>query len=78
VNPGGLSEPEDQLFSPTTLSGEPIAGSGEVRSGLLEKSNVDTSQMVGYFQQAKLMMDISSKLISTNKTLLEESLRLIQ
>jgi hypothetical protein len=29
-------------------------------------------------QQAKLQLDVTSKLISTNKTLLEEALRLIQ
>ena len=53
-------------------------GAGEIRSGLLEKSNVDLRGQVGYLQQAKLQLDVTAKLISTNKNLLEESLRLIQ
>ncbi len=78
VNPGGLSEPEDHMFRPTEVSGEPVAGSGEIRSGLLEKSNVGMREQVSLLQQAKLQMDVTAKLISTNKNLLEEALRLIQ
>ena len=78
VNGGALAEMEDQLFVPTAYSGEPIEGSGEVRSGYLEKSNTNMRDSVNYLRQAKLMMDISGKLISTNKTLLEEALRLVQ
>lgn len=78
VNPGGLKEVEDHMFIPSPISGEPLAGTGEIRDGLLEKSNVDTRASVSYLQQAKLQMDIAAKLISTNKNLLEESLRLIQ
>jgi flagellar hook protein FlgE len=78
VNPGGLAQPEDQMFTPTAISGEPVEGAGEIRSGLLEKSNVGMRENVNFLQQAKLQLDITAKLISTNKTLLEESLRLIQ
>ncbi len=78
VNAGGLKEVEDHMFIPSPISGEPIAGTGEIRDGLLEKSNVDTRQMVSNLQQAKLQLDVTAKLISTNKNLLEESLRLIQ
>lgn len=78
VNPSGLSQPEENMFTPSPISGEPVEGSGEVRSGLLEKSNVGLREQVGYLQQAKLQLDVTAKLISTNKTLLEESLRLIQ
>lgn len=78
VNPGGLGQPEDQMFTPTALSGEPVEGTGEVRSGLLEKSNANIRDNVNFLQQAKFQMDVTSKLISTNKNLLEESLRLIQ
>lgn len=78
VNPGGLSMVEDQMFVPSELSGEPMEGTGEIRSGLIEKSNVDIKDGVSYLQQAKLQIDITNKLISTNKTLLEEALRLIQ
>jgi flagellar hook protein FlgE len=78
VNAGGLAQPEDQMFTPTAVSGEPVEGIGEIRSGLLEKSNVGLRENVNFLQQAKLQLDVTAKLISTNKTLLEESLRLIQ
>jgi flagellar hook protein FlgE len=78
VNPGALAQPEDQMFKPTAISGEPVEGTGEIRSGLLEKSNVGLRENVSFLQQAKLQLDVTAKLISTNKTLLEESLRLIQ
>ena len=78
VNPGGLTMAEDNLFVPSKLSGEPMEGTGEVRSGLIEKSNVGVREQVGMLQQAKLQLDITAKLISTNKSLLEEALRLIQ
>ncbi len=78
VNPGGLTEVEEYMFVPSNISGEPMAGTGEIRSGLLEKSNVGMREQVSNLQQAKLQMDVAAKLISTNKNLLEESLRLIQ
>lgn len=78
TNPTALTMVEDQLFVPSPLSGEPMEGTGEVRSGFIETSNVSVREQVGYIQQAKLQLDISAKLISTNKTLLEEALRLIQ
>lgn len=78
INPGTLAEPEDQMFEPTASSGEPLEGSGEVRQGLLESSNAGMRENVAALQQAKLQMDVTSKLISTNKQLLEEALRLLQ
>lgn len=78
VNPEGLAMVEDNFFVPTPDSGEPVEGSGEIQSGLLEKSNVGMRDTVNALQQAKAQLDITSKLISTNKQLLQESLRLIQ
>jgi flagellar hook protein FlgE len=78
VNPGGLVQVENNMMVQSVESGEPMEGEGEVRSGLLEKSNVDTREQVTYLQQNKLQMDVTAKLISTNKSLLEEALRLIQ
>jgi flagellar hook protein FlgE len=78
VNRAALAQPEDLMFEPTEMSGEPVAGSGEIRKGLLESSNTSVKDNVAMFQQAKLQIDITSKIISTNKTLLEEALRLIQ
>ncbi|MCE3235449.1 MAG: hypothetical protein K0Q50_1629 [Vampirovibrio sp.] len=78
INPSALAMPEDQMWEPTALSGEPVEGSGEIRPGLLESSNTSMRSNVSMLQQAKLQLDVTSKLISTNKTLLEEALRLIQ
>lgn len=78
TNASGLREVEDHMFVPSDNSGVPVAGTGEIRSGLLEHSNVSLKENVSYLQQAKLQLDVTAKLISTNKQLLEESLRLIQ
>jgi flagellar hook protein FlgE len=78
MNPGAMGEPEDQMFVPTEASGEPIQGSGEIRKGLVEYSNVDMRANVAMLQQAKMMMDVSSKIISTNKQLLSEALDLLK
>ncbi len=78
TSPGALREVEDQYFVPTEESGEALAGSGEVRSGLLEASNTSLRENVAYLQQAKQQLDVTAKIVSTNKTLLEEALRLIQ
>jgi flagellar hook protein FlgE len=78
VNPEGLSMVQDNYFAPSSNSGEPIEGTGEIQSGLLEKSNVGLREVVNYLTQAKLQLDVTSKLINTNKQLLQESLRLIQ
>ena len=78
TNPSGLAQIEELQFVPTALSGEAMEGTGEVRSGLVELSNVDLRNQVEYLQQAKTLMNFSTKLVQTNKTLLEEALRLIQ
>lgn len=78
VNPEGLYQVEEQYYVPSLASGEPLEGSGEIQSGLLEKSNAGMRETVTYLQNAKLQLDVTSKLINTNKQLLQESLRLIQ
>jgi len=77
-NPSSLAQVDDLQFVPTPMSGEPLEGTGEVRSGLVELSNVDLKSQVEYLQNAKTLMNFGTKLIQTNKTLLEEALRLIQ
>jgi flagellar basal body rod protein FlgG len=77
-NPSSLAQVDDLQFVPTAMSGEPLEGTGEVRSGLVELSNVDLKSQVEYLQNAKTLMNFGTKLIQTNKTLLEEALRLIQ
>ena len=76
-NAAGLLEVNDGEFLETEASGKPLLGYGEIRSGLLELSNADFKANISYFQMAKLQMEVSNKLISTNKELLEEALRLV-
>lgn len=76
-NPAGLYEIKQGQFIATEDSGSPVMGSGEIRSGLLEMSNVDFKGNVSSFQQAKVQMELVNKLISSNKQLLEEALKLV-
>ncbi|MCI5888678.1 MAG: flagellar hook-basal body complex protein [Brachyspira sp.] len=76
-NAAGLYEINDSEFIETEASGKPLLGCGEIRSGLLEMSNADFKGNISYFQMAKLQMEVVNKLISTNKELLEEALRLV-
>ncbi len=76
-NPAGLYEIKNGQFIATEDSGSPVMGRGEIRSGLLELSNVDFKGNIAYFQQAKVQMELTNKLISSNKQLLEEALKLV-
>ena len=76
-NSAGLYEYKDGWYLETEESGKPVLGCGEIRSGLLELSNADFKGNISYYQMAKLQMEVSNKLISSNKELLEEALRLV-
>lgn len=76
-NPAGLYEIKQGQFIQTEESGSPVMGNGEIRSGLLELSNVDFKGNISYFQQAKVQLELANKLISSNKQLLEEALKLV-
>ena len=76
-NPAGLYEIKNGQFIATEESGSPVMGRGEIRSGLLELSNVDFKSNIAYFQQAKVQMELTNKLTSSNKQLLEEALKLV-
>lgn len=76
-NSAALYEIKEGYFIETEASGKPLLGVGQIRSGLLEMSNADFKGNISYFQMAKLQMEISNKLVSTNKELLEEALRLV-
>ena len=76
-NAAGLFEFKEGQFMETEESGKPLLGCGSIRSGLLEMSNADFKGNISYFQMAKLQLEISNKLISSNKELLEEALRLV-
>lgn len=76
-NSQGLYEIKEGQFIQTEESGNPVVGRGEIRSGLLEMSNADMKANISYFQQAKVQMELSNKLIQSNKQLLEEALKLV-
>ena len=76
-NAAALFEIKEGYFIETEESGKPVLGTGEIRSGLLELSNADFKGNISYYQMAKLQMEITNKLISSNKELLQEALRLV-
>ena len=76
-NAAALYEFKDGQFLETEESGKPLIGVGEIRSGLLEMSNAYFKGNISYYQMAKLQMDVANKLISTQKELLQETLRLV-
>lgn len=73
----GLYEIKDGQFIETEESGSPVMGRAEMRSGLLELSNVDFKGGISDYQLAKVQLELTNKLISTNKQLLEEALKLV-
>jgi len=77
-NPQGLREVSLGEYIETKDSGKPVVGKAEIRGNLLEESNVDSGANMIYYKQAKMQMEIANKLISTNKQLLEETLRILQ
>lgn len=76
-NPAGLYEIKQGQYVETEDSGSPVMGRGEIRSGLLELSNVGFKDNIAKFQQAKVQLELSNKLISSQKQLLEEALKLV-
>ncbi len=76
-NAAALYEFKDGKFIETEESGKPVIGSGEIRSGLLELSNSDFKANISYYQMAKLQMEVTNKLIQSNKELMQEALRLV-
>jgi len=75
-NPSGLYEVKDGLFIETKESGKPVVGRGEIRSGLLEQSNIDFKGNVADYQQAKVQMELVNSLIKSNKQLLQSVMEL--
>ncbi|MCX4275378.1 MAG: hypothetical protein OSJ27_06315 [Candidatus Gastranaerophilales bacterium] len=76
-NPQALYEYKPGQFVETEASGKPVMGRGEIRSGLLELSNVDFKGNISYYQQAKMQLELSNKLISSYKELLQNAISLM-
>ncbi|MBE7703753.1 MAG: flagellar hook basal-body protein [Cyanobacteria bacterium SIG28] len=75
-NPSGLFEVKDGLFIETDESGEPVVGRGEIRSGLLEQSNIDFKANTAGYQMAKVQMELVNALIKSNKDLLQSAIEM--
>ena len=76
-NKTGLYEVKDGQYIETEESGRPVLGRNEIRSGLLELSNVGFKDNIANYQQAKVQMELANKLISSQKELLQEAMRLV-
>lgn len=76
-NPQELFQIKDGQFIETEASGKPVLGKGEIRSGLLELSNIDFKANITYYQQAKMQMELSNKLVSSYKQLLQTAIGLL-
>jgi len=76
-NPQELFEVKQGQYIETEDSGKPVIGRGEIRSGLIEMSNVDYRANIAYYQQAKMQVDITTKMIQTTKQLLQQAIDLM-
>lgn len=77
-NPQQLFQIAEGQFVETKESGKPVSGRGEIRSGLLELSNVDFDANTTYYNQAKFQMQIAEQLMKTNKQLMTNLLDVLQ
>lgn len=84
TNPGGLVRSGDNLFSLGSNSGDPNfgepgeAGRGIIRSGVLEVSNVDTSQEFINLIIAQRGFQVNSRVVTTTDTILQELIGIVR
>ena len=76
-NPQELFEYKQGQYLETTYSGKPVIGKGEIRSGLLELSNIDFKANATYWQEANTQLDLSGKIMSTYKQLWQSAMELL-
>ena len=76
-NPQELFEVADGQYIETEDSGRPVIGRGEVRSGLIELSNVDFDANATYYQQAQMQLELANQLIKSHKQLLQNAIELM-
>ena len=76
-NPQELFEYKQGQYLETEYSGKPVIGKGEVRSGLIELSNIDFKANATYWQEAQTQLDLSGKIMSTHKQLLQSAMELL-
>ena len=76
-NPQELFEYKQGQYLETEYSGKPVIGRGEIRSGLIELSNIDFKANATYWQEAQTQLDLSGKIMSTYKQLLQSAMDLL-
>ena len=72
-----LFEYKPGQYLETEYSGKPVIGRGEIKSGCIELSNIDFKANATYWKQANIEMNISDKIMSTYKQLLESAMQLL-
>jgi flagellar hook protein FlgE len=84
VNPGGLQRTGQNLWSPSSNSGEPIVGApntsarGSVSTGTLESSNVDLAQQFTSVILAQRGFQSSSRVITAGDQMLQDLVNIIR
>lgn len=76
-NPQELFEFKQGQYLETQYSGKPVIGKGEIKSGHIELSNIDFKANAVYWQQAETQLNISGKIMSSYKKLLETTMGLL-
>ena len=76
-NPQELFEYKQGQYLETEYSGKPVIGRGEIRSGLIELSNIDFKANATYWQEAQTQLDLSGKIMTTYKQLLESAMEML-
>ncbi|HND56385.1 MAG TPA: flagellar hook-basal body complex protein, partial [Pirellulaceae bacterium] len=83
-NEGGLTKVGDTMFAESPNSGDPIAttansaGSGSVRSGQLENSNVDIAREFVNLIEAQRGFQANSRVITTTDSILAELMNIVR
>jgi flagellar hook protein FlgE len=77
-NPQELFEFKQGQFVETAYSGSPVIGKGEIRSGLIELSNIDFKANAVYWKQAQNLSEIANKIMQTRKGLIDSAIKLLQ
>lgn len=76
-NPAGLTNMLNDYYMESDLSGKAVMGRGEIRAGLIEMSNTDLRGNIVLLNQAKLQIQMSQKIISNTKQLLDQTVSLL-
>lgn len=77
-NPQELYQITDGQFVETKQSGKPVIGRGEIRSGLLELSNVDFDTNTTYFNQAQFQLKVADQLMKSHKQLMSNLMSVLE